>query len=268
MNTLTEAINALVDARRVSKEANLHWLSLMRAGSPDQGEARKTFLAADNQVSLRAGELGKIMTDLRAIFCLEIAIESLPEEMRLTLRKSIAELRFDHLLAPHRPTALAELGNSWRKSCAMFDAARSMAEKLRGLEEAPTLTAIRQAAGSYRKPEAWEQVVSVCEILQASTRELHLSPADIVHAAVKHLRKVYDQYTEQVRVVLEELHYAGALGTELSELEPDLRRYLQDALASGLVRERQLQPQAKRKEQTVTTMETETEEEVSDDYGN
>jgi hypothetical protein len=266
MNSLIQAINALLEAGRVKDEAKERWLKLMREGSTEQGDARQAFLARDNDFSLRAGELGKQLVEWRDIFSLEEAVDALSDELRLALRRAVAELRFDHLLAPIKPVGLAALAATWHSACALLDAARAIEERCRRQEVELEFSALRAEAAGYRNPGAWTKAVTVCELLRRylgdNSRE---RMSEAIYAAFRHLLSEYDQLTEQLQTVLEDLHDAGCLGIELGELDPDLRRVVQDALASGLVRQRQLRAETKRLPRTVTTIDPETEADADED---
>ncbi len=257
MNTLTQVIETVAAARRVKDEAKQNWASQKPAGSPAWAAARATFLTADAEYSLAAGELGKVLNELRESFCLEIVLNSLADDVRCQLSQLVADLRFDHLLAPNKPNGLAALAFAWRSSGQVFDAARAIDDCRLRADGKLDLELLRKEAESYRHPAAWNRAVTVCQLLLASIQDdAQDDPqervADAIRAAVRHLRKAHDQLTEQMQVLVENLHYAGALSTELEELELDLRRYVQDALTSGLVRQRQTQTETKRKPQVQT----------------
>lgn len=268
MNTLIQAIEALLSACRVKDQDRERWLTLQRECSNEQVSARQKFLAADYDCAMRAGELGKAITDLRDIFCLEIAVDSLPDDLKRALRRVIAERRMDSLLAPFKAVGLGPLGAAWRNAARLLDAAQSINEYGRREDADLEFEALRKSAESYRNPESWTKAVTVCELqfekMRHGDQDRRERIGDAIAMAVRHLQKAYDQLTEQLQTMLEDLHHAGALGTELEELDPDLRRFLQDALG-GLVRQRQTQTGIKRKTQTVTTVEAEAEAEGQSD---
>lgn len=250
MKTLTQAIETVAAAGSVKDEAKQKWASVKPAGSTEWADARAAFLRADAEYSLAGGALGQVLTELRDSFCLEIVLNSLDEDVRLKLCRQVADLRFDYLLAPTNPNGFAALAFAWRNSGQVFDACRAIDDRRLRTEAELDLELLRQEADSYRHPAAWNKAVTVCQLL-LSISEVEESQqeqvSDAIRAAVRHLRKAHDLLTEQMQVLVENLHYAGALSTELEELDLELRRYVQDALSCGLVRQRQVQTETKHK---------------------
>jgi len=274
MNTLTQAITALLDARSIKDERKERWLTLMRECSDEQGTAKQAFLTADEQYALRADELGKVLVELREMFCLEIAVDALPEELKRSLHVVVPELRFDHLLAPVKPQGLEArrldiVGKYWRTAEVMLDAAKALREYCRCDGNDLEFEALRKESESYRRPAAWLKAVTVSELLFNSRRDdgedRQERIADAVAVSVRYLQKVYDDCFDLLQTLLTDLHDAGALGFELNELEDeDLRRCLQDC-SSRCIRQRQTQTETERQPRTVTTVETEAEEETEGD---
>lgn len=269
MTTLNQAVTAMLDARKVSNEAKERWLKLMRESSDEQGTAKQTFLAADNDCSLRANELGKVMTDLKAISCLEIAIDALPGELKQAFYRVVAELRFDQLLAPVKLQGLEAVAAAWRNAGAMLDAAKALVQRCRREDADTEFETLRKESESYRNPDAWLKTVTVVELLFDTMRngaeERRERIEDAAYAANRHLQKAYDKLVEALQEELEELNDAGVLGASLNDMEDhELRRALQSALG-GLIRQRQMQPETQRQSRPVTTLDPATEAEAEAD---
>ena len=271
MNALIKAIEALVEARRIKDEKKATWTTLMGQGSSEQGAAKALFLQADEVYSQRAQDLGKALTDLREIFCLEMAIDALSGELQSALRRSIVELRYDHFLAPVRLYGLEALAHAWRNAGAMLDAAKALFQHCQREGTELEFEAFRKEAESYRNPAAWLKVVNVCEIGFAAMRhgaeERQERIGEAVTATVRFLQKKYDESVGQLQTELEGLHEAESLGAALNDLEDrELCRALQAALG-GLIRQRQTQTETQRQTRPVTTIECETETETEPDEG-
>jgi hypothetical protein len=269
MKSLIQTLADFNASREAKDAAKQHWVTLMEQGDDKQHDARQLFLSADAAYAGQAEELGLVLTELRQIFCLEGAVESLPDEDRFAFYRLIAELRFDHLIAPSNPTNLEELATIWRRAGAMLTAARLMKQRF-GLGGGDTIDTILGAAAEEREPDAWNQAAAVYRVFDAHNTTEGVEPeervSDNLHASGRHLLKVYDRLTEQMQNVLQDLHDSGRLSDELDEMDPDVRRCIQNAIG-GLVRQRQLQPEPKRETRPVATAEPEVETDPETDSG-
>lgn len=261
MHEFTQSVTRVLDARQVKNETKERWVALMDAGSDEQHAAKQAFLAADDQFSMRAGELGKMLLELRDRWCMDTVLEALPEELRLTLYKVIAETRLDYVLAPVRLTNIEEVAHATRNAAALLDAARRIDER-RLAESFDNLDALAAEAEEYRAPDAWRQTMSVVELFfdtkTCSDDDAVERVADATRATGRHMLFVYDQLMEQLQGQLEDLYYDGKLEALLPELDVEVARYLVDVLHSGIVRQRQLQTETRTQSSTSTMTEVET----------
>ncbi len=264
---LIQAISDVRAVRQAATQAKERWVELMHEGSAHQAAAKQAFLAEDARQCEVAGRLVHVMTQLREVFCLDIAVDALDQETLYALRRLIAELRLDRLLEPFKPTGLAALARAWLRAGSMHDAARHLVDCVRAAESVEDFERTLEDADGYRNPEAWRQTVAVyrlaTEVMRFPGDDVAERISEAAHAADRHLQAVYDRLSEDMQTLLEDLHYSGSLGTALAQLDPEAGRRVRAAVPM-LVRQRQLQPEIK--PQTSLSVATLVEEETSDDF--
>jgi hypothetical protein len=269
MKSLNEVVSDLRKAIAAKDAAKENWTTLMREGDDGQHEARQAFLAADSVYSERAMELQQTLTELRQIFCLEGVIDSMEKDEKVVFCRLIAELRFDHLIAPEMPRNLEQLATLWRRAGAILTAAREMKQRLdRG--DGEHIATILGASEEARDPEAWKQAALVYDLIDVTNTAMYGDPysryGDNLHEVGRHLLRQYDRLTEQMQTVLQDLHDSGRLSEELNDMDAELRRCIQNAIG-GLVRQRQVQVQTKPETRPVTTAEPEVDTDADTEFG-
>src|SRR5208283_3304719 len=97
MNSLNTVMSSLSEARTNKETAKDRWLTALENGSEDQATLKQAFHSADEIYANGAQTLTKAITDLKNIFCFELALSLLDREETQTLHQLVADLRLDHL---------------------------------------------------------------------------------------------------------------------------------------------------------------------------
>jgi len=258
-----EILTALISSEQAKDEAKERWLDLSRAGDDGQHDARRTFLRADERFAASADALVAEIRNVREMGMLELVIDSLDDELRAQFGRLVGKLGIDMREESSVPPPLADLVTAWRDTAAMLDAAVRI-NQLRSGCESSHYDELLAAAESWRNPAAWEKAASACRLIlslrEAVQSDIGERMADATHAVVRFARKSHDKLTEQLRDMLEGLVVRNALSSELEDMEPDVRRCVQELAGSGFIRQSQTQTQPETRTRSVTTLLRPTEE--------
>jgi len=264
--SLKNNIAQLLKSLRERSEARELWLTLQRAGSADQVEARRKHLALDDEVESNYRALVETLTASQSSALIEFDLMDLSETEADGLRHVLSDRGLLHLLEPARHETLPELVDAWRQAAFTLEAARAL-DSLRLSVVADELPAAIEAFdGKIRmtQAQAWDRAVGTYQALRAHLAgDAEVVDADKLngHATHQNARRWlsrYDKLTEQLQTMVERLSDSNALSFELEELEVDARRALVSAMDGGLCRQRQVAPEPQTRWQTRTMTETET----------
>jgi len=252
----TQTASKLVEACRAKDEAKERWLTLSRAGDEGQHAARTEFLAADTTFSAAADAVVAEIGKLGAIGLAEPALASLPDELRESFYRVAGTIGIRLAVEPTRHSTLSDLVNAWREAAAILDAATRINQVRVGSEPADFEAALADAS-QWRNPAAWEKAVFAYRLFLgevAPEDDLADRMGDATHAVVRHARKVRDRLTEELQEMLEGIIDRGMLSQELMDVEPDVRRCVQEIVHGGLIRQRQTAPQPETRTRPVATL--------------
>jgi hypothetical protein len=275
MNKLNTVMSSLSEARTNKDAAKDRWLTALEDGSEDQAPLKQAFHAADEIWANGAQSLAQAITDLKNIFCFELALSLLSTEETETLRKLLADLRLDHMTDPrHNDNNLNGLAETWYRAEGMREAAKTIHARFNNREQDETIASILADLEHARKPEAWTATAEAFNFIDAAmpaqdteedgeTGDALIS--SVLHFLNRHLLKHYDDLTERLADKLEDAYYAGNISFVLQELEPNVSRVIQDALSSGIIRQRQPQAEEQTETRGVAIAEAEAEAEADDE---
>jgi hypothetical protein len=145
----------------------------------------------------------------------------------------------------------------------MREAAKTMVSRFSNRDEGETIASILADLDHARKPEAWTATVLAYNFIfpAMEAQDAGESGDDLVSSALhflsRHLLKQYDDLREKLADRLEDVYYAGNLSDVLEELDPEVFRVIQDAVSSGLIRQRQTQTEEKPEPRAVIVAESE-----------
>jgi hypothetical protein len=254
-----EILTALISAEKAKDEAKARWLELSGAGDDGQHDARRTFLQADDRFATQADALAGEIRRVRELGMLELVMDSLGEELSAGLHRLVAKLGIDMRDDQVGPSGLTELVRAWRGAAALLDAAMRI-NQLRAGCESSRYDDLLNASESWRNPAAWTQAASACRLIlslgESGDGDIDERMADATHAVVRFARRSHDRLTELLRDKLEELVAHNMLSLELEDIEPDVRRCVQELAGSGFIRQRQTQTQPETRAQSVITRPT------------
>lgn len=254
-----EILTALVSAEQAKDDAKQRWLDLSGAGDDGQHDARRTFLQADGRFAASADALVAEIRRVRELGMLELVIDSLDDELRWQFGRLVGKLGIDMRDESSVPPALADLVTAWRDAAALLDAAMRI-NQLRPGCESSQYDELLGASESWRNPAAWTQAASACRLIlsliESGDSDIEERMADATHAVVRFARKSHDRLTEQLRDVLEGLIERNMLSFELEDMEPDVRRCVQELAGSGFIRQRQTATQPQTRTRSVITRPT------------
>ncbi len=251
MNTLISVMTSLSEAKASKDTAKDRWLTAMEQGGEDVAGLKQAFHSADDFYANGAQTLAQAITDLKGIFCFELALSMLDRDQTQTLHKLVADLRLDHLTNPFQTPSIPDLAMTWYRAEAMREAAKTMAARFSNREEGETIASIQADIDHARKPDAWTATVEAYNFIFAAMAaqdagELGVDLiASVLHYLSRHLLKQYDDLREKLADRLEDIYYAGNMSEILEELDPEIFRVIQDAVSSGLIRQRQTKPEEK-----------------------
>ncbi len=243
-NTIVHLIEDVRDSHRVKNTSKDSWIAATDAGSDEQYAARQAFLQSDYEFSSKISELCKMLIELADTSCMQTVLNALTDETRSSLRCVLTAVGFDHFLSPQPArTGVEPLATAWRKAGKLFTAARSINERRQLETVALDFDSLASGANSYRDPDAWQKVVSTCELFLDMNKEFYREGedgiADAIWTAVEHFRKIDDRAMLALQAKLQDLDDHGLLENEMMKLDTQLYQFVHDALSSGLVRKRQ-----------------------------
>jgi hypothetical protein len=138
----------------------------------------------------------------------------------------------------------------------LLDAAMRI-NQLRAGCEGSRYDELLSASESWRNPAAWTQAASACRLVlslsESGDSDIEERMADATHAVVRFARRSHDRLTEQLRDMLEGLVERNMLAFELEDMEPDVRRCVQELAGSGFIRQRQTATQPQTRTKSVIT---------------
>jgi len=253
MNILITVMSSLSEARTSKNAAKDRWLSALEEGSEDQATLKQDFHRVDDIYANGAQTLAQAISDLKNIFCFELALSLLGTEEIQSLRQLVADLRLDHLTDPRQNPSLPALADTWYRAEGMREAAKTINARFANRDDDETIASILADLDHARKPEAWTLAVQAYNFIYAAMLAQNTEEtgdaltSSVLHFLYRHLLKQYDDLTEKLAGKLEDAYYGGTVTTILEDLEPGICRVIQDALSSGIIRQRQ--PQAEEAEE-------------------
>jgi hypothetical protein len=248
MNSLINVMSSLSEARTNKDAAQDLWLAALENGSEDQATLKQAFHYADAIWTSGAQTLETAISELRSIFCFEVALSLLDREQLQTLHKLVADFHLDNLTDPYQNPELPRLAETWYSAEGMHEAAKTVYERFANRDQDETIESILADLDQARKPEAWAATAKAYDFLYTiqaeTTDESGAALASSVLVSLHRLLlKQYDDLTAKLADKLEDAYYGGNVSEVLEDLEPDICRVIQNALSSGLIRQRQAQPE-------------------------
>src|SRR5262249_2592299 len=185
-----------------------------------------------------------------------LVIDSIGDERRAGLHRLVAKLGIDMRDEVAVHSTLTALVTAWRDAAALLDAALRI-NQLRAGCESSQYDELLGSSQSWRNPAAWTQAASACRLIlslsESEDSDIDERMSDATHAVVRFARRSHDRLTEQLRDRLEGLIERNMLSYELQDMEPDVRRCVQELAGSGFIRQRQTQTQPETRTKSVIT---------------
>lgn len=268
--SLKNNIEQLLTTLRQRAAARDNWLALQREGSDEQFAARNAHLALDEKVEVEYNQLIETLTRSQSTGLTEFDLMTLCADELDGLHHVLSERLLLHLLEPVKPNTLSEMVDAWRQAAFTLEAARAL-DSLRLSTVADELPAAIEAFdGKIRitQPQAWERAVATYQALRdalagnAEEDDADRLNGDATYQNARRWLSRYDNLSEQLQTMVEQLSDSNALSFELEELDVHARRALVNAMDGGLCRQRQLAPEPQTRHQVQVKTETESGEDL------
>lgn len=262
---LREIMEHLASAKRANDETKSKWEDLLQEGSDDAFAAMREFRSAQSVYEQKLDEFIGVVQELKNADTVESEVDSLGSEMFELLKLTLRNLQRQDLLAERKPDSLESLMLCWFKAAATLDAAKRV-NQMRSSYEPDEFEDMLDDC-QWRDPQAWKRAVEAYRSLYKSlgTEYPDADPEQLMgeatHSCMRRAQSKYDKLTETVQSTLEDMP-EGRLSAELSQIDDvELVHKIQSVVNSGLIRQRQLAPQAA-KPRPVALMEPETETDI------
>lgn len=247
LNLKLKELNALKEQRDAARE---RWQALLSQSDEGHFAARREHLRLDDAYEGKVQELFQLLKSLGDEGGLEDEMDNVSHEDRRVLEHLLSERGMLKLLEDSGGNDLEVLVTRWRAASTNLDAAQR-------------LNVVRQQAGAegfdgrlaeetdnFRVPEAFTQAIGIVRQLlgtipEDDERDADDRLADAIWYMVRTRRSRLDKAAEKLQNVLQDLFDSGMLDYALSDLEPESRKAVRDAIAGGFILQRQLQPETK-----------------------
>lgn len=248
--TLNIKLKELVSLKEQRDAARERWQALLSQGDDGHFAARQEHLRLDDAYEAKVQELFQLLKSLGDDGSLEDEMEDVSREDARVLGHLLSERGMLSLVEDSGGNDLDTLVTRWRAASTNLDAAQRL-NVVRQQEGAQGFDGrLAEETEGFRVPEVFAKAVSVMRqllgtIAQDDPRDADDRLADAIWYMVRTRRARLDKAAEKLQSVLQDLFESGTLDYALSELEPDSRKAVRDAIAGGFILQRQLQPETK-----------------------
>lgn len=250
LNLKLKELTALKEKRDTARE---RWQALLSQSDEGHFEARREHLRLDDAYEGKVQELFQLLRSLGDQGALEDELDEMSYEDRRVMEHLLSERGVLSLVRGDEDSGgndLEVLVTRWRAASTNLDAAQrlNIVRQQSGAEGFDGRLA--EETENFRVPEAFEQAIGVVRqllstIAEDDRRDADDRLADAIWHMVRKRRTRLDKAAEKLQSVLQDLFDSGRLDYALSDLEPETRKAVRDAIAGGFILQRQLAPETK-----------------------